>query len=73
VFAGMGTAALLARNLSWGPTYRRLATGLLVNLVILSIGQVELWQGLYRAGFVYDIVWILPFAFYPWAAAAAPP
>lgn len=43
-----------------------------MNLVVLTIGHAEIWQGLYRAGFVYDVVWILPFAFYPWAAAAAP-
>jgi two-component system NtrC family sensor kinase len=27
---------------------------------------------LYRSGFVYDFAWILPFAFFPWAAASAP-
>jgi two-component system NtrC family sensor kinase len=27
---------------------------------------------LYRSGFVYDLSWILPFAFFPWAASAAP-
>ena len=72
VFGGMTVAAIVARGLPWGPTYRRLAMGFFVNLVILSIGHVEIWQGLYRAGFVYDIVWILPFAFYPWAASMAP-
>jgi PAS domain S-box-containing protein len=72
VFCGMAVAAFVARGLPYGPTYRRLALGFLVNLVIVSIGHVEIWQGLYRAGFVYDIVWILPFAFYPWAASMAP-
>jgi PAS domain S-box-containing protein len=72
VFVGMTVAAVVARGLPWGPTYRRLAMGFFVNLVIVTIGHAEIWQGLYRAGFVYDIVWILPFAFYPWAAAAAP-
>ena len=72
VFGGMATAAIVARGLSWGPTYRRLAMGFLVNLIILSIGHTDIWLGLYRPGFVYDIVWILPFAFYPWAASAAP-
>ena len=27
---------------------------------------------LYRTAFVYDFTWILPFAFFPWAATQAP-
>jgi len=72
VFGGMTVAAIVARGLPWGRVYRRLAMGFFVNLVIITIGHAEIWQGLYRAGFVYDIVWILPFAFYPWAASTAP-
>ena len=29
-------------------------------------------QGAYRTAFVYDFTWILPFAFFPWAATLAP-
>ena len=72
VYGGMSVAAWVARDLAWGRVYRRLSLGFLVNLVIITIGHAEIWQGLYRAGEVYDVVWILPFAFYPWAAAAAP-
>jgi PAS domain S-box-containing protein len=72
VFAGMAVAAIVARGVPWGATYRRLACGFGVNLLIISIGHVEIWQGLYRPGYVYDIVWILPFAFYPWAASTTP-
>lgn len=72
VCVGMTAAALVARRQPWGQTYRRLAVGLFVNLVILAISTVEIRQGLYRAGFVYDLIWIMPFAFFPWAAAAAP-
>jgi PAS domain S-box-containing protein len=72
VFAGVLIAALVARHQSWGATYRRLAIGLLVNFAILSITNWEIWNGMYRSGFVYDFVWILPFAFYPWAASQAP-
>jgi len=72
VFGGMATAAFVARGSSWERTYRRLAMGFLVNLVILTFGHTDIWLGLYRPGFVYDIVWILPFAFYPWAASSAP-
>jgi PAS domain S-box-containing protein len=72
VAAGMTVAALVARRFSWGPTYRRLATGALVSFVTLTLSNAEIWHGAYRAGFVYDFTWILPFAFYPWAVAAAP-
>jgi PAS domain S-box-containing protein len=30
------------------------------------------WQGTFRTAFVYDFTWILPFAFFPWAARLAP-
>ncbi len=72
VCAGVGAAAFVARDLPWGRTYLRLAIGLFVNFVILSITNAEIWQGMYRPGFVYDVIWIMPFAFYPWAAATAP-
>ena len=72
VFAGVSIAAFVARNQSWGATYRRLSVGLLVNFIILSITNAEIWMGMYRSGFVYDVVWIMPFAFYPWAASQAP-
>jgi len=72
VCAGMAGASFVARNQSWGRVYRRLAIGLLVNLIILTIANAGIWQGLYRAGFVYDVIWIMPFAFFPWAAATAP-
>ncbi len=72
VFAGIAIAAVVARRQMWGATYRRLAVGLLVNFIILSITNAEIWEGMYRSGSVYDFVWILPFAFYPWAASLAP-
>lgn len=72
VIVGMAVAAFVARDVSWGPTYRRLATGLFVNGIMLSIANLAIWQGLYRSGFVYDIIWIMPYAFYAWAASHAP-
>jgi len=72
VYGGMTIAAWVARDAAWGRVYRRLSLGFLVNLVIITIGHAEIWQGLYRPGEVYDVVWILPFAFYPWAALASP-
>ena len=72
VIAGMAIAAFIARDLKWGATYRRLATGLFVNGVMLSISNLAIWQGLYRSGFVYDVLWIMPYAFFAWAASQAP-
>jgi PAS domain S-box-containing protein len=72
VVVGMAGAAFIARDVSWGPTYRRLATGLLVNGIMLTIANLAIWQGLYRSGFVYDIIWIMPYAFFAWAASEAP-
>ncbi len=72
VLAGMIAAALAARRSPWGDTYRRLALGALVSFVTLTLSNVEAGQGPYRSAFVYDFTWILPFAFYPWAASLAP-
>jgi PAS domain S-box-containing protein len=72
VVAGMLAAMWVARQTPWQNTYRRLALGGLVAFVTLAISNVGSGQGLYRSGFVYDLAWILPFAFFPWAASAAP-
>jgi PAS domain S-box-containing protein len=72
VFAGMSLAAFAARATPWGSTYRRLAVGLFVNFITLTLSNIGIWQGAYRPGFVYDFAWILPLAFYPWAASQAP-
>ena len=72
VFVGMSVAAFLARREAWGATYRRLAAGLGLNVITLTLTNLGITQGLYRPGFVYDFTWILPFMFYAWAAAAAP-
>jgi PAS domain S-box-containing protein len=72
VFAGMSVAAIAARATPWGSTYRRLAVGLFVSFVTLTLSNIGIWQGAYRPGFVYDFAWILPLAFYPWAASHAP-
>jgi PAS domain S-box-containing protein len=72
VFAGVGVAAFVARHHRWGATYRRLSIGLLVHFIILSISNYDIWQGLYKSGFVYDVIWIMPYAFFPWAASLAP-
>jgi len=72
VVAGMLAAMWVARKTSWSSTYRRLALGGVVAFVTLTISNLGSGQGLYRSGFVYDLSWILPFAFFPWAASAAP-
>jgi PAS domain S-box-containing protein len=72
VAGGMIAATLLARDTPWRATYRRVAFGSVVSLAMLTLSNVEVARGLYRSAFVYDFTWILPFAFYPWAASTAP-
>jgi PAS domain S-box-containing protein len=72
VFVGMSAAALLARGGPWAATYRRLALGLGLSFITTTLSNVAIARGYYEPGFVYDFMWILPFMFYPWAAAQAP-
>ena len=72
VLMGMGFAAIVGRATPWAAAYRRLALGMLVHLVTLTLSNIDIWEGAYRTASVYDFTWILPFAFYPWAADAAP-
>ncbi len=72
VIAGMLAALWVARATPWRSTYWRLALGALVGFVTLTLSNFEIGRGLYRGGFVYDFAWILPFAFFPWAATSAP-
>ena len=72
VVLGMFAATIVARHTAWRNTYRRLWLGALVGFVTLTLSNIGSGQGIYRSGFVYDFTWILPFAFYPWAASAAP-
>lgn len=72
VCAAFSIAALAARSSAWAPTYRRLAMGFIVSFAIMTISNLGILQGLYRSGGVYDVIWILPFAFFAWAAASAP-
>ncbi len=72
IAAGLTVAATLARRTTWARTYRRLAVGLWVQFAALSISNAEIARGIYQSVFVYDFVWIVPFAFYPWATQSAP-
>jgi PAS domain S-box-containing protein len=72
VLAAMIAATFAARHSPWRDTYRRLALGALVGFVTLTLSNFGAAQGTYRSAFVYDFTWILPFAFYPWAATLAP-
>jgi PAS domain S-box-containing protein len=72
VVAGMLAAAWVARGSGWSATYRRLAFGAMVGFATLTLSNFEIAQGLYQSGFVYDFAFILPFAFFPWAATTAP-
>jgi PAS domain S-box-containing protein len=72
VVAAMFAAMAVARNTPWRDTYRRLALGASVGFLMLTLSNIEIGSGIYRSGFVYDFTWILPFAFFPWAASGAP-
>jgi PAS domain S-box-containing protein len=73
VLAGMAAAMFAARHTPWRATYRRLTLGAFVSLATLTLSNLEVWQGTFRTAFVYDFTWILPFAFFPWAARLASP
>jgi PAS domain S-box-containing protein len=72
VVAGMAAAMFAAWRTDWRDTYRRLTLGAIVSFVTLTISNAGAGQGAYRTAFVYDFTWILPFAFFPWAATQAP-
>lgn len=72
VCLGLGVATILASHPGWKRTYRRLALGAFVSFVTVTLSNTEIWQGMYQSASLADAMWILPFAFYPWAAAAAP-
>ena len=72
VCVGMGIAAFFTPDREWKQAYRRLAFGLAISFVTLTLGNAEIWQGYYQSASLGDAMWILPFAFYPWAASSAP-
>jgi len=72
VVCGMAAAMFAAWRTEWRDTYRRLTLGAIVSFVTLTISNAGAGQGAYRTAFVYDFTWILPFAFFPWAATLAP-
>jgi PAS domain S-box-containing protein len=63
---------MLTPDREWKQVYRRLAIGLSISFITLSLGNAEIWQGFYQSASLGDAMWILPFAFYPWAASQAP-
>lgn len=73
VAAALIAATLTARDSPWRDTYRRLSLGALVSLVTLTLSNLQAGTGEYQGAVVFDFTWILPFAFFPWAATAAPP
>src|SRR3954469_6856041 len=72
VVAGMLGAAFVARGTPWSVTFRRLGLGAMVGFATLTLSNFEIGRGMYQSAFVYDFAWILPFAFFPWAATTAP-
>jgi len=72
VCVGMWLAAIFTPDREWKQVYRRLALGLSISFITLTLGNAQIWQGFYQTASLGDAVWILPFAFYPWAASEAP-
>jgi PAS domain S-box-containing protein len=72
VCAGMVIAAIFTPDREWKQVYRRLALGLSISFITLTLGNAEIWQGVYQTASLGDAMWILPFAFYPWAVSDAP-
>ena len=72
LMAGMCAMAFVARDTSWGPTYRRLAIGVSAGAGLRLITSVAIANGVYRIGTFYDFAWITPFLFYGWAARTSP-
>ncbi|OLC83698.1 MAG: hypothetical protein AUH72_03725 [Acidobacteria bacterium 13_1_40CM_4_65_8] len=72
VFVGLIGATIIGWRTPWRATYRRLALGAFVCLVTLTLSNVETAMAQYQSAFIYDLTWILPFAFYTWAASLAP-
>src|SRR5918992_170662 len=72
VCIGMAIAAIFTPDPEWKQVYRRLAIGLCISFITLTLSNAEIWQGFYQSASLGDAMWILPFAFYPWAAADAP-
>ena len=69
----MAAAAWAARKTRWRSTYIRLAVGIAIGLVLREAANQAISRGDYHVGSVYDLAWIVPWLFYAWAAAAAPP
>lgn len=72
VCLGMAIAAIFTPDAEWKQVYRRLAIGLCISFITLTLSNAEIWQGYYQSASLGDAMWILPFAFYPWASSAAP-
>jgi PAS domain S-box-containing protein len=72
VCVGMAIAVIFTPDPEWKQVYRRLAIGLSISFITLTLSNAEIWQGFYQTASLGDAMWILPFAFYPWAASDAP-
>jgi two-component system NtrC family sensor kinase len=69
----MATAVWAARRTRWRSTYIRLAIGIAIGLVLRENANEAIARGEYHVGSVHDLAWIVPWLFYAWAAADAPP
>jgi PAS domain S-box-containing protein len=66
-------AAVVAKDAGWSSTYARLAVGVGIGFFLRIFTSLAIASGTYRSGTLFDLAWIVPFVFYAWAAAEAPP
>ena len=65
-------AAVSAGKSAWATVYQRIAAGMLVAFVLLTVLSVVTLNGTYQTGSFADVGWMVPFFFAAWAAAEAP-
>jgi PAS domain S-box-containing protein len=73
LLAWMAACVWFARGTTWRATYVRLALGVGLGLVMRFATNQAIVRGEYQVGTAYDLAWIVPWLFFAWSAAEAPP
>jgi len=72
LFGSMTAVMIIARRTPWYRAYAYLALATGIGFFLRIATSVAIVRGLYQAGTIYDLAWILPFLCYAGAALAAP-
>ncbi|MBZ5557371.1 MAG: PAS domain S-box protein [Acidobacteriia bacterium] len=70
--AGLLWASWAARNGPWAAVYLRMAAGMILAFIVLTVLSLLTVRGAYQTGSPADVGWMLPFFFAAWAAESAP-